>query len=271
MHRVASITAVLWLFSAAAQADQVHLVGGNVIEGKAERHGDKVVVLLESGEVTLPSDSVERIERSESTVQRFEAMSAKLRPGDVKALMALADFCRDHEMRDREQQMLHKVIEASPDHAEARARLGYVRTQSGWITREDQLRAQGLVEHEGQWVTREQLIELERLRAQADTAAHERDKAQAELETKRVELDKARASKAEAAAQPAPMVQQQPAPVFYGGYYAPRAYAPYPAYDADRCLDPPRCTRTAAGPTWPHHSSFPIAGVKDPFDYLHGR
>ncbi len=273
--------AVLCLLAGSqARADKVHLVGGTVIEGKAVRQGDKVVVELEAGEMSLPASEVERIEPSESVVQHFEAQYAKLRPGDVKGLLTLADYCRDHQMRDRERQMLLKVVEVSPDHAEARARLGYVHTDAGWVTREDQMRAQGMVLHEGQWVTRAQLIEMERLQAQADTAAHERDKAQAELETKRVELEKARVERDQAAAsaeQSTPTNAATPPPAYYGygsygyGYAAPPyAYAPHAGYggrDGRRCLDPPRCARTA--PAWPHHSAFPIPGVKDPFDYLH--
>ncbi|MFI5307007.1 MAG: hypothetical protein ACHQ53_06635 [Polyangiales bacterium] len=285
MSRIAIVSLVLALSAGVARADTVHLVGGNVIDGKAERKGDKVVVELESGEVTLPAESVEKIERSDSVVQRFEALYAKLAPGDVKGLLTLANFCRDHDMRERERQMLLQVIEHAPDQAEARARLGYVHTEAGWITRDEQMRAQGLVQHDGQWVTREHLIEIERLEAQAQTAAHERDKAEAELEAKRLELQKARESKAQGATD-ASAQALRPQPMMVSGYYSPYAYAS-PVYTPSvytpsvytptvstpsagapgHCLDPPLCSRFA--PSWgPPRRTFPIAGVRDPFDYL---
>jgi hypothetical protein len=227
----------------------------------------------------LPADSVEKIEAGDSVVQRFDAMQAKLAPGDVKGMLALADFCRDHEMRDRERQMLLKVIERAPEQAEARARLGYVRTEAGWVTHDEQMRAQGMVQHEGQWVTRAQLVEIERLEAQAKTAAHERDKAEAELEAKRLELQKARESKAQA---DTTAQMQRTQPVMYSSIYTPYAYAPPAVYTPSaitppvpaptsggpgHCLDPPLCSRFA--PSWgPPRRPFPIAGVKDPFDYL---
>src|SRR4029077_2055128 len=99
MQRVALLATVSCMLASHASADRVHLVGGNVIEGKATRSGDKVIVELESGQVVLPADSVQRIEAAESDVQRFEARYAKLARGDVKGMMALADFCRDHDMR----------------------------------------------------------------------------------------------------------------------------------------------------------------------------
>jgi hypothetical protein len=255
-----------------AQADRVHLVGGSVIEGKATRVGRKVIVEIESGELTLSADSVERIEAAESDVQRFEARYEKLKPGDIQGLMELADFCRDHEMRAREQQMLEKVIELAPDHKDARARLGYVHTDNGWLTHDDYMRSQGFVLHDGQWITRVQLIELERAQAQADTAARERDKAQVELEQKRLELEKARASKdATPPSPPAPVPQPVPPYANYAPYitYTPYSiYSPYASYAGrafPHCWDG-HCTR----PTPPvhQHVPFPIPGVRDPFDYM---
>lgn len=279
MKWVLAFVAGLCLLATQARADRVHLSGGSVVEGKATRQGDRVVVEVESGELTLPAESVERIETADSDIQRFEARYAKWKPGDVKGLMALADFCRDHELRAREQRMLQKVVELAPDHKEARARLGYVHTDNGWVTREEQLRAQGLVQHDGQWVTREQLLAIERAQAQADTAAHERDKAQAELEAKRLELEKARASKDAAQASPQ-NAAAQPQPSYATGYayptYAPyttvtpyTSYSPYAPYAASsgRCWDA-RCSRAAPPPAAPRHASFPIAGVRDPFDYF---
>jgi hypothetical protein len=281
MKRAVLLAAGLCVLGNHALADKVHLAGGNVVEGKATRKGDKVIVEIESGELTLPAESVERIESSQSDVQTFETRYEKLKPGDIKGLIELANFCRDHDMRGREQQLLQKVIEVLPDHKEARARLGYVQTERGWITRDEQMRAQGLVLHDGQWITREQLLAIERAQAEADTAARQREKAQLELESKRLELEKQRASKdAEATAQNAP--QPPFAPSFgYGPYptyaayptYAPyTTYTPYGTYPPSRTIIPPgcadpRCSHRA--PTYGSpHRSFPIAGVRDPFDYF---
>jgi hypothetical protein len=274
IRRVAPIAIALCVLASHVRADRVHLFGGNVIEGKATRSGDKVIVELESGQVVLPADSVQRIEAAESDVQRFEARYAKLRPGDVKGMMALADFCRDHDMRERERQLLLKVIEVSSDHAEARSRLGYVHTDAGWVTREEQMRAQGLVQHEGQWVTRQQLVEIERLQAEADIAAHERDKAQVELEQKRLELDKERASRDAAQADRTRVAQvaQVPPTTYYGPYPSYAGYG-YAGYGYAGSLGPARCfgvhcSRAAPPPTWPPpRAPFPIPGVRDPFDY----
>jgi hypothetical protein len=63
-------------------------------------------------------------------VRRVAARYAQLKPGDVRGLLELADFCRDHGMPARERELLERVIEHAPDHAQGRARLGYVRTSA---------------------------------------------------------------------------------------------------------------------------------------------
>jgi len=174
--------------SGLARADKVFLSGGTVIEGKVTRKADKVVIEVESGEISVPAESVERIEKSASLVSRFEARYASMPPRDVKARLALADYCRDHDMRARERQLLLEVIELDPDNAAARERLGYVKTANGWVTEADAMRAKGLVQHEGRWVTRQEVMDEERLRLERETEARRRDEAQAEVHARQMQL-----------------------------------------------------------------------------------
>jgi hypothetical protein len=187
-----------------ARADDVHLEGGTVIEGKVTRSGDKVTIELESGQITLSADSVRRIDKRESNVERYERMRAELKPGDVSGRLALANFCRDHEMRGREQELLREIIDRAPDHAHARQRLGYVKDDSGgWITREEQYRARGMVQRDGVWMTSERALELARLEQETRTAQRERERAEAQLEAERraqerqAQLDEQRAAQSQ--------------------------------------------------------------------------
>jgi hypothetical protein len=138
-------------------ADQVHLVGGSTIEGKASRKGDKVVIEIESGQIALSASEVAAIEPGPSPVQRFEAMHAKIGARDAGALLALANFCRDHDMKERERLLLLRILDLTPENPEVRARLGYVKSDAGWVKREQQLRDQGLVHYDGRWSPRAEL------------------------------------------------------------------------------------------------------------------
>jgi hypothetical protein len=249
----------VYVLAATARADQVHLVGGAQLEGKVTRHGDKIVVEMESGQITLSADGVERIDRGQSSVQHVEELISKLKPGDIQARLSLADYCRDHDMQAREKALLREVLELDTNQAQARARLGYVKAASGWITRDEQLRAQGFVRHDGQWVTQERALELERLRAQSDVAAKERDRAQAELEVKKLELQQRRLELDAQAATAAQNVATPP-PQPYGYAYGSAGYvSPYGYGSARGTFSAPRTSAPATRP-------FPIPGVRDPRD-----
>ena len=274
----------MWVVASGVRADEVHLVGGTQLEGKATRHGDKVVVEMESGQITLSADGVERIERGRSNVERYQELASKLKPNDVQARLSLADFCRDHDMRAHERELLHQVIEIEPNQAQARARLGYVKTDAGWITRDEQLRAQGYVREEGQWVAPEKALELQRLRAQSAAAASEREKAQTELELKKVELqqrkleldaDEAKAAERAAQATQPNMYSYPYGVVGYGvpfGYgIAPRSYrvpanasAPGPSFPINGVRDPRAPGWPINGVRDPRAPGWPINGVRDP-------
>lgn len=174
-------------FSAAAHADRVVLIGGTVLEGKTTAKNGKVVVQTEAGEVAVPADSVSKIEKSESNTNAFEARYAALQPGDVQGRLDLADYCRSHDMRSRERKLLLEVIDLDKDNAKARARLGYVKTDAGWMTEDEAMHAKGFVKQDGRWVTRSELVEMERLRIERDAQARAQDAAEAERHAKRVQ------------------------------------------------------------------------------------
>jgi hypothetical protein len=267
--------APVWLaWAASAHADQVHLVGGSQLEGKATRQGDKVVIETESGQIALSADSVERIERGQSPVQRYEALEGKLQPGDVKGRLALADFCRDNGMNAREKTLLREVIALDPDEAQARARLGYVKTPAGWITQDEQMRAQGYVRKDGQWVSPERALELDRLRAEADAAARDRERAQAALDAQRAEQVAARQRELDDEADRAAL-QPTAAPYGYGysygyGYlgYGYR-YGAHPSHPIARPVPnvPASPTHTAPSSHETHGSSRPSFGMRSTRSY----
>jgi hypothetical protein len=184
-----SLVVGLTAFAPRAKADRVFLAGGTVLEGTATRKNGKVVVEIESGQIAVPADSVERIEKSESVVSEFDKRYAALPAGDAKARLALADFCRDHDMRAREHKLLLEVIDLDPDNAAARARLGYQRTETGWVTEADAMRAKGFVQRDGRWMSEGEARERDRQQAELEASIRRRDEAESELASRRAALD----------------------------------------------------------------------------------
>ena len=275
----AVLIAVIVSLVGVAHADRIHLKSGTVIEGKATRAGNQVLIEIESGQVGLPADDIERIEKGGSPVQEFETRRAELGARDVAGRIGLANYCRDHGMRGREELLLREVIDLAPDHAEARERLGYVKRDGRWIEREQELRAQGLVPFEGRWLTPEQIVEIERLRTQATIAAREREKAEVELATAKADLESRKrdaAARENAAAEPAP--EQSPvayaAPIYYGGGYGwagpghvHRRRDRDRHRDHDRACPGPRCPRKPFAKRPDGRPAWPIVGTKDPYDF----
>jgi len=254
--RVLALSCVLCGNLPLAAADDVHLDNGEVIEGRATRSGDKITIELESGQISLTADSVKRIDKRESRVERYEKAYQKLPPEAVAERMQLANYCRDHGMRERERALLQQVIERDPNHEQARKRLGYVKVPEGWVTHTEHMRAQGQVQRDGQWMSREQAQELDRRQAQARATANESqleskkvalEREKLALERQRLELERSRAREDQRA-------RQVPVFGYYGYGYAPhqrdyRAPAAHPrghGFDASR--------------------AYPINGVRDPRD-----
>jgi len=112
VHSVCGLLAVaaVTMLADNARADRAFLVGGSVIEGNVTRSADKVMIEVESGEITVPAEVVLRIEKTESVVSHFQALYAALHPHDVKARFALANYCREHDMRSKERQLLQEFL-----------------------------------------------------------------------------------------------------------------------------------------------------------------
>ena len=208
--------------SAAARADRVVLIGGTVLEGKTTTKNGKVIVQTEAGEVAVPADSVSRIEKSEATANGFEARYATLAPGDVQARLDLADYCRNRDMRARERKLLLEVIELDKDNQKARARLGYVKTDAGWMTEDEAMQAKGFVRQDGRWVSRGEVVEMERLRMEKEARARADETAEADRHAKRVQES---IEQTEKEAQRNRLYVPYYPPI-YTSYYPP-FYAPY--------------------------------------------
>jgi len=234
------------LFASGAHADKIYLVGGAVIEGKASRQGDKVSVALAGGAVTLAASSVLRIEPGTTPLERLASRRAALPRGAIAERLILADAYCDEGVRSAERELLQEVLAIDTNHEQARQRLGFVRTERGWVGSEQQLLAQGFVKRGDSWLSPTQAAELARAELQRQTAELTRQKAEAELQTRRVELAIARSNGVQARVpEPVPLY-----PWISAGYRYPRPFGAAPA---------------AVSPGQP--APF-INGVRDPRSYF---
>jgi hypothetical protein len=77
----------------------------------------------------------------------------------VEAHWKLAEWCREHNLREQAQRHLTRILELDPNHQQARALLGFRKKDGQWMTRDEVMESRGMVKYEGRYVTR-QHVEL---------------------------------------------------------------------------------------------------------------
>lgn len=137
----------------AAWADIVHLRGGGRIEGVVRVEGDIVTVANRYGSTSVPVASVERVEKSETALSRYNRLASGAAAGDLKAQRELVKFCREHGLTSRERYHLLLVLRLRPGDIEARSALGYVQRGGAWLTKSEEMHGRGLIQFRGKWMS----------------------------------------------------------------------------------------------------------------------
>ena len=255
-----------------ARADKVHLQGGNVLEGKVSREGDKVVVELESGTIRIDARSVTRIEHAETPLERITRLRAGLSKAAVDERLALANMCREADLTRCERELLEEVIARDQDHAEARLRLGYVRGEHGWLSRDEQARKAARAESEARAESARALAEAQILR---ETAELSRKQAELSLARERLALQRDELARDEAARSPGYVTYFGPY-AWHAGWHAgshPGHAGSHPGSHPGwhpPALSPPHIEPYIInGVRAPDEGGFNLPGVRSPASYFH--
>ncbi|MEK7865953.1 MAG: hypothetical protein AAB434_04665 [Planctomycetota bacterium] len=116
-----------------AGADEVYLKNGSVIEGDVAERGERVEVTTGGGVLTLERSQVERIVRKESRADDYARRAAEVREGDVEGHRELARWCEEQGLYVERRKEYEAILGASPDDAQAREALGFVKVMGRWI------------------------------------------------------------------------------------------------------------------------------------------
>jgi hypothetical protein len=156
--------------SLVGRCDTVSLTTGGMVEGtilEAESSPSKLVVLTRTGKHIIPRSTVESIQsRVENRVPTYSEMKAKL-SDDAEGQYQLGNWCAKYQYRKESQEHYRRAIIHDPNHAGARAKLGYKKVGESWKTQDEINAEQGLVKDtHGKWVLPQQKEETERKAAQ---------------------------------------------------------------------------------------------------------
>ena len=157
------IAAAAALAAGSVSADVVHLKGGGKVVGKVVSTADgKIRVQTVAGTLSFSASEAVSIDYQPTPEEVYAERVAAVDRKDTGALLALADWCAGQGLRTQEDEALRWVLGVDPNDADARRRLGFVRAGDAWLSREDAMKAKGLVEFRGRWVTSAERDRLEK-------------------------------------------------------------------------------------------------------------
>lgn len=197
----AAITVAMLASASWAAADEVWLKnGGRVVGEVVDRRPTAVVLDVGPGTVTLPMARVEKIVTTTSALSEFRSRAGRLAPSDLQGWMALARWAQANDLRTQALEAWQHVAAVDPSNTVAQQALGNVFQAGQWMEHAAAMRAQGLVQFEGDWVTPTEMEFRIRQRSAEEAArmqAAEADARVAEAEARAREAE-ARAAAAEA-------------------------------------------------------------------------
>jgi HEAT repeat protein len=145
----------------AIRADIFELSGSGHLEGKLLPADDSsklncTIELSAGGRVTIARSQISKIDTVTDAVAEYQKR-ARTSPDTVDAHWQLAEWCREHKLREERRQHLDRILELNPNHADARAALGFHQKDGQWMNRDDVMASRGLVLFDGKYVTPQQV------------------------------------------------------------------------------------------------------------------
>ena len=186
-----------WLLLAgmitAVSADEVVLKNGSKIQGAVTEDGNKVIIDVGSGTITIDRSEVKSINKPDALIQEYDRRLKEVKPDDAEGYWQVYQWARQQEgFKSRADRNLQKVLEINPNHEGARRALGYVNYKGAWLTQDEHKAALGLVKYNGDWVSMEAAERLKkideeiRLAQMKQDAESQRMREQLEIERNKV-------------------------------------------------------------------------------------
>jgi hypothetical protein len=140
-----------------ARGDVVVLQSGGRVEGKLlnvkkGESRDKYIVETSAGRLTLDKSQVKEVIEQTASQDEYEKVRRQY-SDTAEGQMALALWCRDHNLPRPREKHLQRVLELDPNNAEAHRLLKHLRDEGGWKTQQQFFEDRGYVEYQGQWMT----------------------------------------------------------------------------------------------------------------------
>lgn len=150
-----------------AGADLIKLKSGGEIRGEIDRKIGTVtaeqveIQTLTGATVEVDRSQIEFVTRRPVAVEEFE-VRLKTTPDTVEALWELGEWCLENRLSRQREIPLERILELDPEHAEAHRALGHIQHEGQWMTRDELMASRGYVKYKGRYVTSQELELLEK-------------------------------------------------------------------------------------------------------------
>jgi hypothetical protein len=122
------------------------------------------IAIAGGGKLTLDASQVQQALVKDVAETAYDRIRSRY-PDTVEGQWQLAEWCREHGLKNLRQQHLRRVVQLEPDHVDARHGLGYSQVRGQWVTPEEIQRRRGYILHEGRWRLAQEVTLLDRKQA----------------------------------------------------------------------------------------------------------
>ena len=145
-------------------ADEVQLKNGSKLEGTVQEDGNKILVDVGSGTITLDRSEVKGIRRPDEQIQEYDRRLQAIKPDDANGFYHLYLWTRQQPgMKARADGLLKKSLEADPNFEPAHRAMGKVNYNGAWLSQDEYKAVLGLVRYQGEWVSTEAAERLRKI------------------------------------------------------------------------------------------------------------
>jgi hypothetical protein len=160
----AALFLAIFLIGADSRADVVELRGGGQVEGTVTRTTQEkapyaVVQVDPKLRIAIPESQIARVAAS-ADLEEY-SKQAKATPDDADAQYELARWCKGKTLPAQYRHHLQRAIAIDPDHAKARAALGFVDHEGKWIRYSQLQKERGLISVAGRYRLPEEVALLD--------------------------------------------------------------------------------------------------------------
>ena len=159
--------------SQSLRADLIRLNSGGELRGlipsgKGATSGKEVTIVTLSGTVvTVAQEEIQFITKRPLKIEEYETRALRT-PDTIEDQWALAEWCREQNLKSQRDEHLERIIELDPDHEKAHYGLKHTQVNGEWMSKEERMTSQGYVFHKGRWITPQELELAEKTEAERE-------------------------------------------------------------------------------------------------------